>query len=126
MRDVWKDGDGRMNEKEMSRYRTKQFLMRLSDNEYELLELQAKKARTTKSGLVRKMLLDGVASLAVKNNFTEEQANNIKYELNRIGNNLNQIAYHCNASRDVSHKETEALISEFHELLNLLNDFARG
>lgn len=42
------------------------------------------------------------------------------YEINRIGNNINQIAYNTNYQHFASHNDCEALEKSYYELLGLL------
>lgn len=44
------------------------------------------------------------------------------YEINRIGNNINQIAYNTNYQRFAGQKDWEALEKSYYELLALLGE----
>ena len=46
------------------------------------------------------------------------------YELNRIGNNINQIAYNTNSKKSTDKEDMLQLTKEFHEFIKLYKDFA--
>lgn len=79
-------------EKEMINMREQQIHMRVSQEEYELLQQKMKQSGcATLSAYLRKMAIDG---MIVKLDIPE--FNEISWQLRYIGNNLNQIAKRLN------------------------------
>lgn len=94
----------------------------LLPEEYEVLEVKAAEAGLTRSDLLRRLILFG--SAAQKSLFTKEDADAILFQLNRIGNNLNQIAWRANtlkgadkATLDDLSKNYDDILSEFERLV---------
>lgn len=83
----------------------------LSDREAEILEQKIAKLGITKSEYFRNCILFGFPGR--KTNFSDEEADRIVYEMNRIGNNVNQIARYVN-------KEHNAQQAEIEEVKNLV------
>jgi len=108
---------------EEHRKRKRQFKLSLYDEELEYLTQKAFDANMPKTEFVRKIILYGSAT--ERTNFSKEDAKQICYELNRIGNNINQIAYQANARGDVDKNDFEVLRNEFQNLLVVFDDFVR-
>ena len=53
-----------------------------------------------------------------------DQAKQLIYEVNRIGNNINQIAYNTNVVRFSSNKDWGELQTKYFELMTLFCQFA--
>jgi len=103
---------------EEHRKRTRQFKVSLYDKELEWLTQKAFDANMSKSEFVRKIIMYGSAK--EKTNFSREDAAKICYELNRIGNNINQLAYQANIRGNVTRNDFEVMKDEF---ANLLTEF---
>lgn len=71
----------------------KQLLLRLSSSDLDYIKNKAKKMNLTTSEFMRRIAKYGVC---YRINFSE--ANNILYELNKIGTNINQIARGLNTA----------------------------
>lgn len=96
-----------------NRYRSKKISIWLSDDELELFEKKISEIGISKSDYIRNCILYG--STIKKTNFSDDKADRIVYEMNRIGNNVNQIARYVN-------KEHEASQTDMIELQRLVND----
>lgn len=90
----------------------------LSDREAEILEQKIAKLGITKSEYIRNCILFGFPGR--KTNFSDEEADRIVYEMNRIGNNVNQIARYVNKEHDAQQAEIEEvknLIWNLHDVI---------
>lgn len=88
----------------------------ISERESEILEQKIAKLGITKSEYFRNCILYGFPGR--KTNFTDAEAERIAYEMNRIGNNVNQIARYVNKEHETSQSEIE----EVKKLIWNLND----
>lgn len=103
------------------RKRTKLFQLRLLEEEAEILEQKAQELKISKSKYLRDLLILGSqydASISKKDNDIRKQW---IYELNRIGNNINQIAYNANSKKSTNSKECLMLTEEVQSLLSLFS-----
>lgn len=107
---------------EKHRKRKNKFQLSLLDEEKELLEKKAFELNMTKTEYIRNLILFGYAGN--KRKMDDEQFKKFLYEINRIGNNINQIAYNANAKGSTNQFELLSLTEQFHELLNLFEKFA--
>lgn len=113
------EGVQNMAEKK-NRFRDKQLLIRLSEEELNILEVKAEIADKSKSDFVRDIVLYGeVKSKSLWNNIDFKK---LLYEINRIGNNLNQIAYNSNLKKSTGREEIYALRELYESLLSLYED----
>jgi len=96
----------------------------LLDEEYDLLKEKASKSNMSMSAYIRSIILFGGIEGSVVN-FTKEDADKISYELNRIGNNINQIAYHVNAKATVNENDFEQLRDYFEKYLAVVQDVVK-
>ena len=90
----------------------------ISEQESKLLEQKISELGITKSQYVRNCILYG--STVKKTLFSDERADRIIYEMNRIGNNINQIARFVNKEHSVGFDDYERirkLVSALNELL---------
>lgn len=110
---------------EENRLRKKQLQIRLLDDEKKLLEEKTKKSKLTKSEYVRMLIAYGGAR-GIKINHSDEEARKLCYELNRIGNNVNQIAYRVNLNSTVDPDDFENLQNAFDELLECFHTHVMG
>lgn len=106
-----------MNE---GRRRKRSFQFYMLPEEYEVLEVKAAEAGLSKADLLRKLILFGTASQ--QSLLTKEDGEKVLYELNRIGNNINQIAWRANTLKGADRATMDDLIGQFD---NLLSEFER-
>lgn len=97
----------------MALVKTEYIHVRLSPSEKEKLKQKSKQARMTMSEYIlalndRKKItvIDGVPELVV--------------EITRIGTNINQIAYQCNASRSVSDLQLKTVLQRLDDVKAIL------
>ena len=83
-----------MNNKK--RYRNNRFEIRLFDEEVEILENKAKIQGLSKTEYIREIILYSEIKDNKRNILSDENFKKLLYEINRIGNNINQIAYNSN------------------------------
>ena len=104
---------------EKDRVRTEQFKLTLLPEEKALLEKNAFELGLTKADYLRKIILYGsiVGQHPVLDRETNEK---LLYEVNRIGNNINQIAYNTNAKKYASGADWREIKREAFEILELL------
>ena len=108
---------------EKDRVRTKQFRFTLLPEENAMLTKNAFEYGLSKSKYLRKLIL--AESLAGKQwHMDGDQAKQLIYEVNRIGNNVNQIAYNTNVVRFSSNKDLGELQARYFELMTLFCQFA--
>ncbi len=88
----------------------------ISERESEILEKKISKLGISKSEYIRNCILFGFPGR--KTNFSDEEAERIAYEMNRIGNNVNQIARYVNKE----HEAMQTDIEEVKKLILSLND----
>lgn len=108
---------------EKDRVRTKQFRFTLLPEENAMLTKNAFEYGLSKSKYLRKLIL--AESLAGKQwHMDGDQAKQLIYEVNRIENNVNQIAYNTNVVRFSSNKDWGELQAKYFELMTLFCQFA--
>ena len=88
----------------------------LSEQEAVLFEQKTKELGISKSQYIRNCILYG--STVKKTLLSDERADRIIYEMNRIGNNINQIARFVNKEHTVEADDYERI----RKLVNALND----
>jgi hypothetical protein len=109
---------------EEHRKRRSGFFLHLDDYELDILKMKAREASMSRTQFIRRVILFGAARGAT--NFDREEASKLQYELNRIGNNINQIAYYVNANRSVSQNDFVKLEDELNRLLAAFENFVIG
>ena len=109
---------------EEHRKRKRKLNVYLLDEEWEILNAKADEAEMLKSEYIRNVILFGAAHKRTL--FSKEATKEIIYEINRIGNNLNQIAYRANANRKIDERDFQNLYDNYVELLGDWFDFAWG
>jgi len=82
----------------------KRVTIRLTQDEYDKLYQQAKALDITLSQLLRKKISGDRERLTTKCD------KELLYEINRIGNNLNQIAKHCNITKSIDKLALQSLV----------------
>ena len=105
---------------EKNRGRTKALYIRLYEEEWNILEHKAKMIGKSKSEFIR----DGILLNEVQRKpiWQDENFKKLLYELNRIGNNLNQIAYNANLKKSTGKEEIYALREKYGVSLSLYED----
>lgn len=109
---------------EENRKRKRKLNVFLLDEEWELLNAKTDELEMSKSECVRNMILFGATNKRTV--FSKEETRKIIYEINRIGNNLNQIAYRANKSRIIDKDDFQNLYDNYVELLDYWIDFTLG
>ena len=107
-----------------SRQRNRQFSVYLLEEEMAILEAKKDEAGMTKSEFIRNMILFGAAH--ERTMFSKADSETLIYELNRIGNNINQIAFRANANRTIDWRDFRSMYDDYMELLSAYDQFIRG
>lgn len=92
----------------------KRVTIRFSDDEYELLKQKADDFDITLSNYIRKKALGN------RERITNKCTKELLYHINRIGNNLNQIAKQCNINQSVDKLVLKELVEIERQLNKLL------
>lgn len=102
--------------------KTKRFWIRISNDDYILLEKQAEKNNLSKSQLIRLYIRnEKIQKLIATLNRTNAMHLKILLEISRVAGNINQIAYHLNSEK-IEKKEAFDLFLK--EAQNTKNIFA--
>lgn len=109
-----------MNNKK--RYRNNRFEIRLFDEEVEILENKAKIQGLSKTEYIREIILYSEIKNNKRNILSDENFKKLLYEINRIGNNINQIAYNSNLIKSTGREEIKNLKEQYENLLQLYTD----
>ena len=106
--------------------RTKEKIVgvRLLPEEAEVLQAKAEEANMSKARFLKNVILQGGAY--EKTNFTAEDVGKLQYEIDKIGNNINQIAVRANGSSNIDEIEFFKLRDNYMELLSAFYDFIHG
>ncbi len=117
---------------EKDRFRTKQVLLRLSEEEYAILLQKAYEADLNTSDALRSLIVFGSVKQRTLSNESlkvmEEANANLKdciNAINRIGVNLNQIAYCTNVIGDANDEVVEEALLHTREIGQMLVDCYR-
>lgn len=102
---------------EVNRKRNIQIIVRLLDEEAKMLEVKSQDAKMSKSEYIRNLIVFGQASGTTV--FSKEETRKIRTALNRIGNNINQIAMNINMNRQGFSEDFRILNQSYLELLDL-------
>lgn len=103
-----------------SRLRQVRFEVKLLPEEMEIFQDKADKAGMKRADYFRDFILFG--NPIVIDKMRGIDAEKVAYELNRIGNNINQIAYQANSKCEVSKNDFYRLKEEYDKLLELYVD----
>lgn len=111
-------GDFEVNKKE-NRYRDQQIIVRVSKNEKEKIVRNMNcYGISTMTNYIRLMALNGrvihIDFSSLKESLNETSA--YLYELQKIGNNINQIAHKLNQTDIVETEDVQFLVSEFSKM----------
>jgi len=104
------------------RYRNNRFEIRLFDEEVEILENKAKIQGLSKTEYIREIILYSEIKENKRNILSNENFKKLLYEINRIGNNINQIAYNSNLIKSTGREEIKNLKEQYENLLQLYTD----
>lgn len=107
-----------------NRNRKRKLNVYLLDEEWEILQAKKDEAGMTQSDFIRNVIMFGAAH--ERTMFSKEDSQRLIYELNRIGNNVNQIAAKVNSSGTVDEMDFENLHQLYIGLLGAYDDFIRG
>lgn len=103
---------------EKDRIRTEKYLLTLLPEEAEMLKKSAFEFGLSRAEYLRNIIVAG--SVTGRHwTMNEEQGKQLLYEINRIGNNINQVAYNTNVQAYASHPDWEKLEQNYKELLKL-------
>ena len=109
---------------EKHRKRQRYFKVHLLEEELAILDAKADEAEMNKSEYIRNMIMFGAAH--ERTIFSKKDSEALIYELNRIGNNINQIAYRANANRIIDERDFQSMYDNYMELLSAYDKFIRG
>lgn len=109
---------------EESRRRKRYFKVHLLDEELEILNAKADEAEISKSEYIRNCILFGSAK--ERTVVSKADAETLIYEINRIGNNVNQIAYRANSNKTIDDRDFQSLYASYIELLSVCDRLIRG
>lgn len=99
-------------------YRNRMITLRLLPQEATVLADKAREANMSKACFLKNAIRYGGAYR--KENFTGDDQIRLIYELNRIGNNVNQIMWRSHSSREI---DDEEMIQIYDIYLDLLSAF---
>lgn len=102
-----------------TRMRRRQFKVDLFEEEFQLLTDKANELGVTKTAYIRDMILFGQPQKK------DRSFEKIEYELNKIGNNINQMAYIANTEFSTNGIEISSLLSHYSELLEQWEEFIK-
>ena len=103
---------------EKHRIRTEKYLLTLLPEESALLKKNAFEFHLSRADYLRQLIVYG-ALLGRQWTMNEEQGRQLIYEINRIGNNLNQIAYNTNIRQYAVNEDWEKVKENYFEFLTL-------
>ena len=110
---------------EKKRLRDKQIVIRLLDEEYEILKAKCEELGISYSDYFRQLILFGSVKQSTKKDSKEEHKK-FMYEINHIGGNINQIAHRVNSNRIESKKDYEDLMMEMSHLYHSYSKAVKG
>ena len=101
------------------RIRTEKYLLTLLPEEKALLEKNAFELGLSKADYLRKIILYG-SIVGQHPMIDKETSEKLLYEINRIGNNINQIAYNTNAKKYASGADWREIKKDAFDILELV------
>ena len=104
------------------RFRNNRFGVRLFDEEVAILENKAKEQGLSKTEYIREIILYSEIKENNRKVLSDKKFTKLLYEINRIGNNINQIAYNSNLVKSTGKEEIESLKKQYDSLLQLYTD----
>lgn len=121
---IYLSGKGDRDLGEENRKRQRYFKVHLLDEELAILDAKADEADMTKSEYIRNIIMFGAAH--ERTVFSKKDAEALLYEINRIGNNINQIAYRANSNKQIDERDFVSMYDNYMELLAAYDKFIRG
>lgn len=103
------------------RYRDKEIKFFVTDNELQMIDQKAAVAELDRSKYLRKIAIEG---FIIKRDFT--QVEQLVYEINKIGNNINQVARRANEIDFVNRGEISYLKKQLDAIYNQIEKFYDG
>lgn len=103
------------------RYRDKEIKFFVTDNELQMIDQKAAVAELDRSKYLRKIAIEG---FIIKRDFT--QVEQLVYEINKIGNNINQVARRANEIDFVNKGEIMYLKKQLDSIYNQIEKFYDG
>ena len=100
----------------MNRKRNNQIVIRLSDEENEMLKRKVEQSGKTQQEFLISMLINGTVT-------NTDGVKELFPEVKRIGNNLNQIARSCNSGNQATLSEVQKVGEEMNGIWRLLKQF---
>ncbi|MCJ8010140.1 MobC family plasmid mobilization relaxosome protein [Paenibacillus sp. KQZ6P-2] len=100
------------------RYRNKEIKFFVTEEELEFIDNKAKAAELNRSLYIRKMAIEGYI---IKQDFTYVEE--LVYEVNKIGNNINQIAFRANSMDYLSVEDLIYLRKKLDEIYSRIEQF---
>lgn len=109
-------GCGMKDETKKYRVRDRNIHIMVTEYEYELIRQRMKESG--KRTLREFLLASAVDGYIIKVDYTELK--NLSYEINKIGNNINQIAYKANSTNSVSMTDIDEVKDKLDSIWKLL------
>lgn len=92
-----------------------------ADEEFaQYLDDRCRQTGLSKSDLIKRLVVDGIVTDSSANRAQERE---LIYHLNRIGNNLNQIAKVCNSKKEID-KQVLSTLAEIERVLDGLSNLS--
>lgn len=110
--------------RESNRPKERIISVRLLPEEAEVLRAKAKEANMSKAKFLKNVILQGGAY--ERTNFTIEDVGKLQYEIDKIGNNINQISLRISGSSNIDEIEFLRLKDNYMELLFAFYEFIHG
>lgn len=101
----------------------RQFLIHLLDEEMRILDEKADKYSMSKSCFIRDMILFNAVQRNGYEHFDRETADKLRYEINRIGNNINQIIYQAHNKLEADENDFSSIVEFYRNLLAHFDDW---
>lgn len=102
------------------RYRKRDFHIMLFDEELKILHQKAESFGMNKTEYIRDLIVRGEIGNKKETLVSDERYKGLLYEINRIGNNLNQIAYNSNLKKSTGSEEIAGLKKLYEELFSVI------
>jgi len=109
---------------EANRKRTRKLNVYLLDEELAIFDAKADEAEMSKSAFIRNMIMFG--EVHERTMFSKKDTEALLYEVNRIGNNINQIAFRANSNKTIDERDFQNMYDNYMELLSVYDKFMRG
>lgn len=107
--------------------KSKMLTLRLTEELFDLLTVNAQKARLPRTEYIRSLILNHHPVIRYETVFDSKELLSIFSNLGKIGNNLNQIARHLNQDNpmdDSIKKEIQVCITELYRMRDMIKEQA--